>query len=96
MTTLPTAPTESESFLLFPVLIFYYSETKMRSLEEIDLIFTKGYLEHMSYVTATKVLPFLAHLKVWALRQDGRVQARRYEAGSSISLYYYYTTIRNL
>lgn len=49
----------------FPVLIFYYSETKMRSLEEIDLIFTKGYLEKMSYVTATKVLPFLAHLKVW-------------------------------
>lgn len=30
-----------------------------RSLEEIDLIFAKGYLEKMSYVTAAKELPHL-------------------------------------
>ncbi|KAF4543627.1 putative hexose carrier protein [Lasiodiplodia theobromae] len=44
----------------FPVIYLYYPETKMRSLEEIDLIFAKGYLENMSYVTAAKELPFLS------------------------------------
>ncbi|KAL0262213.1 hypothetical protein SLS55_003652 [Diplodia seriata] len=44
----------------FPIIYFFYPETRMRSLEEIDLIFAKGFLENMSYVTAAKELPFLS------------------------------------
>ncbi|KAF2474033.1 general substrate transporter [Lindgomyces ingoldianus] len=43
----------------FPIIFFFYPETKRRSLEEIDLIFAKGYLEKMGYVRASKELPFL-------------------------------------
>lgn len=43
----------------FPIIYFFYPETKQRSLEEIDLIFAKGYLENMGYVRAAKELPFL-------------------------------------
>jgi sugar porter (SP) family MFS transporter len=42
-----------------PCIYFFYPETKQRSLEEIDLIFAKGYLENMSYVRAAKELPYL-------------------------------------
>ncbi|KAI4611172.1 hypothetical protein J4E83_008115 [Alternaria metachromatica] len=40
-----------------PVIYFLYPETAGRSLEEIDLIFAKGYTEKMSYVQAAKQLP---------------------------------------
>lgn len=43
-----------------PVIYFFYPETAGRSLEEIDLIFAKGYLENMSYVRASKEMPFLS------------------------------------
>ncbi|PSN60154.1 hypothetical protein BS50DRAFT_506960 [Corynespora cassiicola Philippines] len=43
----------------FPFIYFFYPETKKRSLEEIDLIFAKGYIENMSYIRAAKELPFL-------------------------------------
>ncbi|KAF2730365.1 general substrate transporter [Polyplosphaeria fusca] len=43
----------------FPIIYFFYPETKQRSLEEVDLIFAKGYLEKMSYVRAAKELPLL-------------------------------------
>ncbi|OBT57044.1 hypothetical protein VE04_02614 [Pseudogymnoascus sp. 24MN13] len=39
-----------------PIIYFLYPETKKRSLEEIDLIFAKGYVENMSYVRASKEL----------------------------------------
>ncbi|KAL4894773.1 general substrate transporter [Aspergillus ambiguus] len=42
-----------------PVIWFFYPETAGRSLEEIDLIFAKGYVEKMSYVRASKELPRL-------------------------------------
>jgi hypothetical protein len=42
-----------------PFIYIFYPETKQRSLEEIDLIFAKGYLENMSYVKAAKELPFM-------------------------------------
>jgi len=41
----------------FPIIYFLYPETSGRSLEEIDLIFAKGYLENKSYVLAAKELP---------------------------------------
>jgi hypothetical protein len=42
-----------------PVIWFFYPETARRSLEEIDIIFAKGYVERMSYVKAAEELPHL-------------------------------------
>jgi hypothetical protein len=42
-----------------PIIWFFYPETANRSLEEIDLIFAKGYAENISYVKAAKELPKL-------------------------------------
>ena len=47
-----------------PVIYWYYPETKERSLEEIDIIFAKGYVEKMSYVRAARELPLLADAEV--------------------------------
>lgn len=38
---------------------WFYPEVANRSLEEIDLIFAKGYVENISYVKASKELPKL-------------------------------------
>lgn len=43
-----------------PIIYFFYPETSMRSLEEIDFIFAKGHTEKMSYVRAAKELPHIA------------------------------------
>jgi sugar porter (SP) family MFS transporter len=43
----------------FPIIYLFYPETKKRSLEEIDIIFAKGYMENMTYVRAAKELPYL-------------------------------------
>lgn len=43
-----------------PIIYFFYPETKMRSLEEIDFIFAKGYQDKTSYVKAAKDLPMMA------------------------------------
>ncbi|KAI8659978.1 hypothetical protein LRP88_06535 [Fusarium phalaenopsidis] len=48
----------------FPILYFFYPETANRSLEEIDIIFAKGYVEKISYVKAAKELPFLTQAEV--------------------------------
>lgn len=42
-----------------PVIYFTYPETARRSLEEIDIIFAKGYVENIGYVRAAKELEFL-------------------------------------
>jgi len=42
-----------------PFLWFYYPETARRSLEEIDIIFAKGFVEKISYVKAAQDLPLL-------------------------------------
>lgn len=54
-----------------PFIYFFYVETAKRSLEEIDLIFAKGYLEKISYVRAAKELPYLTDADIDA-------QAREY------------------
>jgi len=55
-----------------PVIYWFYPETKKRSLEEIDLIFAKGYLENISYVKASFDLPFLSNREIEAMaRQYG-------------------------
>ncbi|KAL5427119.1 hypothetical protein PMIN07_011285 [Paraphaeosphaeria minitans] len=56
----------------FPLIYIFYPETKQRSLEEIDLIFAKGFLENMTYVRAAKELPMLDDHGVAAMaRQYG-------------------------
>jgi len=47
-----------------PFIYLYYPETARRSLEEIDIIFAKGYVEGKSYVQAAKELPFLTDEQV--------------------------------
>ncbi|KAI0901651.1 general substrate transporter [Annulohypoxylon nitens] len=43
-----------------PIIYFFYPETAKRSLEEIDIIFAKGFVENISYVRAAKELPLLS------------------------------------
>ncbi|KAI1497724.1 general substrate transporter [Biscogniauxia marginata] len=50
------------SFL--PIIWFFYPETARRSLEEIDIIFAKGFVENKSYVRAAKELPLLSDEEV--------------------------------
>jgi sugar porter (SP) family MFS transporter len=45
--------------LFVPIIYFFYPETKKRSLEEIDIIFAKGFKEGGNYVKASFELPFL-------------------------------------
>ncbi|KAK3989948.1 hypothetical protein QBC44DRAFT_76824 [Cladorrhinum sp. PSN332] len=52
-----------------PVIYFLYPETARRSLEEIDIIFAKGYAEQISYVKAAKDLP---HLKPEEIEEYAR------------------------
>lgn len=42
-----------------PLIYFTYPETARRSLEEIDIIFAKGYVENIGYVKAARELDFL-------------------------------------
>ncbi|KAE8376905.1 hypothetical protein BDV26DRAFT_282292 [Aspergillus bertholletiae] len=52
--------------VFIPVIWFFYPETAGRSLEEIDLIFAKGYVEKISYVRAAKELPRLSDEEIEA------------------------------
>lgn len=45
--------------IFIPIMYFFYPETAGRSLEEIDIIFAKGYCENISYVKAARELPKL-------------------------------------
>ena len=42
-----------------PLIYFTYPETARRSLEEIDIIFAKGYVDKIGYVKAARELEFL-------------------------------------
>ncbi|KAJ5537611.1 Sugar transporter STL1 [Penicillium frequentans] len=58
--------------VFIPVMYFFYPETAGRSLEEIDIIFAKGYCEKISYVKAARELPKLT---------DEEVEAKALEYG---------------
>ncbi|BGP43322.1 sugar transporter-like protein [Rhodotorula kratochvilovae] len=49
-----------------PVIHFYYIETAGRSLEEIDVIFARGYVEGVSYVKMAKEMPRLSGAEIEA------------------------------
>ncbi|TVY65741.1 Sugar transporter STL1 [Lachnellula suecica] len=53
-----------------PVIYLFYPETRRRSLEEIDLIFAKGYLENISYVKASFEMPYLNDREVEAMARE--------------------------
>jgi hypothetical protein len=53
-----------------PIIYFFYPETRKRSLEEIDLIFAKGYIEKISYVKASLDMPFLSDREVEAMARE--------------------------
>ncbi|KAH9828332.1 sugar transporter STL1-like [Teratosphaeria destructans] len=67
--------------LFVPVIYFFYPETAGRSLEEIDLIFAKGYLEHMSYVRAAKELPHMTDEEIDIKAKEYGFQSDEDEAG---------------
>jgi|TARA_R110002003_G_scaffold279_11_gene18109 sugar porter (SP) family MFS transporter len=69
--------------LFFPVIYFFYPETSGRSLEEIDLIFAKGYIEKKSYVLAAKELPMLDDTEIESYSRELGVDMHDEEAGSS-------------
>lgn len=50
--------------IFIPIMYFFYPETAGRSLEEIDIIFAKGYCENISYVKAARDLPKLTDEQV--------------------------------
>lgn len=59
---------------------FFYPETSHRSLEEIDMIFAKGYYENISYVKAAQELPKLSVQDMEQLAtQYGLAEANEFE-----------------
>lgn len=67
--------------IFFPIIYFFYPETARRSLEEIDLIFAKGYLEKMSYVQAAKEMPLLSDAEIDAKAREYGFVSEDDEAG---------------
>ena len=49
-----------------PVIYFFYPETAGRSLEEIDVIFAKSYVEGISAVKVARDMPKLTTLEIEA------------------------------
>ncbi|KAK3897240.1 sugar transporter STL1 [Staphylotrichum tortipilum] len=70
--------------LFVPFIYLYYPETARRSLEEIDIIFAKGFVENMSYVKAAKELPQLQPTEIEQYaRQYGLLEDDAAGAGTS-------------
>lgn len=62
---------------------FWFPETARRSLEEIDVIFAKGYAEKISYVKAAEELPCLKPEEVEGYaRRYGLIGEEREEDGN--------------
>ncbi|KAI5283754.1 hypothetical protein KEM54_001887 [Ascosphaera aggregata] len=65
-----------------PVIWFFFPETAKRSLEEIDIIFAKGYTENISYVKAAKLLPYLTDEQVKGMSIQYGFHSDSEESGS--------------
>lgn len=50
--------------IFIPTVWFFYPETAGRTLEEIDIIFAKGYAENITYVRAAHELPKLSQEEI--------------------------------
>ena len=67
-----------------PQISFYFTDHPHRagrSLEEIDLIFAKGYLEKMNYVKAAKELPRMTEQEIDARAREYGFYSSDDEAG---------------
>ncbi|KAI0397030.1 general substrate transporter [Xylariaceae sp. FL0594] len=70
--------------IFFPIIYFTYPETAGRSLEEIDVIFAKGYHENISYVKAAKELPKLDDSEVVEKARSYGVDVQAEEPGTDV------------
>ncbi|KAF2142869.1 uncharacterized protein K452DRAFT_225811 [Aplosporella prunicola CBS 121167] len=66
-----------------PVIYFFYPETRMRSLEEIDIIFAKANVEGMSPVHAAQQLPFLSDEEIESKSREYGFSSDDEEAGQT-------------
>lgn len=71
--------------IFFPLIYLFYPETAGRTLEEIDLIFAKGYVEKKGYVRAAKELPRLSEHEVHEKAREYGFQLSDEEARASFS-----------
>lgn len=69
--------------LFIPIIYLFYPETANRSLEEIDLIFAKGYVDQLSYVKAAKVLPKLSDEQIEAMNVEYGIGQRAAEKSTT-------------
>ncbi|ANB11227.1 glucose-inactivated glycerol proton symporter STL1 [Sugiyamaella lignohabitans] len=66
------------NFLFVPIIYFFYPETAGRSLEEMDIIFAKGYVEKKPYFRVAQQLPSLTPEQV----ENEAISLGLYEAPS--------------
>lgn len=66
-----------------PIIYLFYPETAGRSLEEIDIIFAKGWTDGKGYVRAAKELPFLTPEQVEEMAIQYGFVAEQQKAESS-------------
>ena len=75
-----------------PVIYFTYPETARRSLEEVDIIFAKGYRDNIGYVKAARELEFLtdegidAKAREYGLVEDVRAGKQAERLGGELEV----------
>lgn len=71
------------NLMFIPIIFFFYPETKQRSLEEIDVIFAKAYVDQVSPVKAAHDMPPLttAQIEEQALSLDTQASSMDGEKG---------------
>ena len=52
------------NFSFVPIVYFFYPETSGRSLEEIDVIFARGFTNREWYVNVAKTMTKISHAEV--------------------------------
>lgn len=69
--------------VFIPIIYIFYPETANRSLEEIDLIFAKGYVDKVSCVKAAKVLPKMSDEQIEVMNIEYGISQRSAEKSST-------------